>query len=362
MKILMKRSLLAITLATLTTTSAFAAQVGSGQFGLQNGGIQGWRPYMASIGSKIVVGGQDNGNGGLIPTVGTVIEIPTYTTGDVLFKFIDKDGDIPAGLGYGTLPNGSDASKEFRVEWYIIEADDWNAVTSWDDLTNATKIETAIADGGNVKNANSHTLVVPEGAAGKRLGFIAYPESEYGVPANGNPVKAWDLSKIWTQTEPTEPGECVVGDKDCEDNGNGNGGDNNNGGGGEVVASEYAITLYDAKTNLPLKPDSKLTINQEFFATIRIKDGETYRDPSSAELATLTWNMLDSQGNVKFAYAETSGRLGQAPEGETFGPDKLVKYTFTTQSKNTDAAVDLQTMEPNFSEQGFGLSVTLTTE
>lgn len=359
---LLKRSLIAMTLAGVMTSSAFAATLESSKVGITQGGIKGWQPYMQSIGTKMISGGKDDGNGVFLPAVGSVIEIPTYATSEDLFKFIDKDGDIPAGLGYATLPNGAAAQKEFRVEWYAIVAKngDWNAVQSWDDVT-ATLIPTEIAPAGlNEKNKNSATLVVPETAIGARLGFIAYPESETGIPSTGVPVKAWDLSQVWTQTPPTNPGECVEGDPDCSDNGT-PGGENPGGGGGEVQPSEFAINIYDATTNLVVKPGDELLVEKTYFATIRINNGDnTYREPTATELESLKWNLVDKDGVVVDSYGFDHPRV-DIKSGETFGPDKFVKYKFTTQTTNADSADKFGQIAPNFSEQGFGLYVTLET-
>lgn len=371
MKINIKRTLL-VTLIAGLTSSAYAAEIKTSTLGIdpslaaEKTGIQGWRPYMAAIGSQVVFGGQQEGDK-IIPTVGTVIEIPTYATGSELFKYVDKDGDISAGLGMGiTLADKQLAKTEFSVEWYIIEpkSGNWDAVGSWADL-NAELIDTAaIGAGNNSLNQNSKTVVVPENAAGKRIGFIATPTSEYGSPKIGQPIKAWDLSKIWTQTEPTEPGECDPSVTDCEDNGNGNGGDNNNGGGGTVIATDYQINVYDAKTNTPVLPTTKLRVGQEFFATIRIKqvDGEgkeTYRDPTTDELDSLKWNMVNANGEIIAYYDKDSDRLNVDDEKFSYAGQELTKYTFATQTTNEDAAEELKSVTP-FSEQSYGLQVVLT--
>lgn len=365
MKTIFKRTLLAIAMTGLVTTSALAAPISSKP--LTGSQINGYIPYMESIGTRMVVGGLKDGQGNWTGLeVGDVIDIPSHLTAAQLtalglennFILGDKDGDPKAAKAGEFTINGVTypGSKEFDVKWYAIEPAEgktWETVASWEDVV-PTELDGAFYD----ENQNSKSLIVPAEAAGKRIGFIATPTTETGVPFQGVPVKAWDLSKIWNQTPPTEPGECEPGTPGCSDNGT-PGVDNPGGGGGDVGAPAGVVTIYDGKTNKLVKPGDALFVDRTYYATIQIKDGAVYREPTTTELETLAWNITSStDGTVVASYkAGESTRVSTTANGQA--ATGFNKYEFTTQKTNADALDDLKVLAPNYSEQGFSLSVTL---
>ncbi|MFC0178733.1 hypothetical protein [Thorsellia kenyensis] len=374
MKIMIKRTLVAIALTSALTSTGFAATISSSP--LVDSKIQGYRPYMAAIGSNIVTGGKADPSkpGYILPQVGAIIEIPSYAESN-LFRFVDKDGDLVAKLGSQfTLPNGNTVTgkEEFLVDWFVIEPKDGfkfpdqigdeQNVASWDDLV-AVKIETDFVAG----NKNSHSLIVPESASGKRLGFIATPTSENGYPNKGTPVKAWDLSKIWTQKEVVDPGECLIGSTDpsCTEEGKPDGGDNPTGGGGSISAPEGFINIFNARTNTVVKSGDPLTVDTTYYAVIRIKssDGVSYRDPTEEELNTIKWNIVDpTDSETIIASYTVEDTESVNNDSDLVGPGGAKVYEFRTQKINADAKDPLQITPPNYSEQGWGLKVTIETE
>lgn len=343
--------------------------------------IEGHPPYFDSIGSRIVQGGIEQA-GSLKIAVGTQLEVPSYLSLDepdsAFYRFRDKDNDPSALKGIGNLPNGSAGTKTVPIEWYVIKAktgfrfadepaEKGELITAWQD----DQIETLQALTGfyRPQNSNSFTVIIPESALGYRIGFKALPTSEYGVPDTGRWLTAWDLNFFYQQNPVLEPG--AIDPDDCSVIGDcGQPTDPNlQGGGGVVALPDYAITIYDQSTDMPVTDQAKLKVNHTYFATIRIKDAasQRLREPNQVELASLKWNIVSApdKENIKIvaSYDRNSERFinkSDNPSTElAVNGDRYVKYFFSTQLNNLDADAVLQSLPPNFSEQGFGLQVAI---
>lgn len=369
MKKTLKVSLLSLAIMGFTT-SAFAATTLTSQ-PLTGTAIKGYIPHINSIGTRVVLGGQKDANGNLLSVnVGDVIEVPTYLTADELvamglqtehFDFGDLDGDAPASLGkdfLDTAGNSHTGTQEFLIEWYAITPKDakaWDAVASWNDV-DATVLPGAFYQ----ENTVSKALVIPAEAGGKRIGFKATPVSEFGLPNKGVPIYAWDLNKFWKQNPPNKPGDCLLANDECSDKDNQGtpNGENANGGGGVIGTPDGVVNIFNADGTL-VKPNDSLFVNSTYYATIQVKDGENYREPTEDELKSLKWYVTDETGTPVATYTAADSTRVKGTAAEAKSPTGFNKYEFSTQTKNTDAADLLKNREPNFSEQGLSLKVEI---
>lgn len=383
------------------STSSFAATVIEQKAGSK---ILGFYPYFESIGSEVVESTiVDNGVKKI--SVGAKIQVPSHlyqynsATKNPLFNFGDADNDVASILGNkapGVIPVGLTPNKYTQIQWYIIEpvtgfkfadeAGPEKVIERWTPET--IKIIAQISDEQFVNyttaNGNSKTLIVPEAAVGYRIGFWALPETENGVPNAGNWVKVFDLGQLFKQTSPEEPGpgpnpnpgpdpENPDPDPECEGENCGVPTDPNPpGGGGEVPGDNWIINIYDvmdpaiATDDVIVGPTSRLKVDNEYYATIRIRKstptadvGTVYRDPTPAELATLEWQILDGTTPIASYKAATNPTRVNNTGNIQIGSETFKKYSFTTQNTNDDALPVLKSKGPNFSEQGWGLGLKI---
>lgn len=267
--------------------------------------IQGYAPYLLSVGSRFV--GKPKGE----VFIGDIIEVPTSAFTEDSKFYAYRDGNDERGLGLTGLPPGAAPDAKFgatssdldpdntdrvrpgqflnqkvSVRWYIVKAktdkqwadeifkaanstftggtlpDDFdmsqlnspeyaNAVKSWADIDIVSELmdETyyvPMADG----SSKSLALRVPPEAAGNRVAFIIVPESQTGDPARGNPLKVPDLNFFYKQEPNKEPGEvCTVAPDDprLDDSCNTNPGTpsepNPDNGGGFVKLRNYMVNI-----------------------------------------------------------------------------------------------------------------------
>lgn len=407
-----------LVVALVASTPVFAATPITKQVGTK---VYGYMPYYSSIGSQVLESPIEE-SGVKKVAVGAKIEVPSYlyrrdkATSSKFFTLLDSDNDVGASfgnpdfnLGFPTTYKGT-PSKKTDVRWFIITAGDGykfadetaasgQVIDQWTE--DSVKIISEISDpfvDFTAQNTNSPTLVVPEAAVGYRIGFWSVPETENGVPYKGKVVKVFDLNHYFKQEPPKEPGPG----KDPDEKGNpdpdnpcidGDCGvpvdpinpDNPGGGGGVVPGDEWVINIYDKGVEgkgidgngsfVLVKPEDAIKVNHEYFATIRFKSAtrdETtnslYRDPTPAELDSLSWAIVNPdiadttspEYTVATYSSADTGRVINNDGKVQIGVDQLTKYTFKTQKTNEDAKTKLQETGPNYSEQGWSLELRIT--
>lgn len=381
-------------LLTLISVQLSAAQIITKKAGSQ---VVGYIPYFSSIGSTVVSSEKANEQGTLQIAIGAQIEVPSYLYHpdadkmNLYYNLLDEDGDIGPLVGntevdFSTLFDGLFTPiQNAKVRWFIIEAADGYrfADESIDDKPNTSLIEQWTTDSVKIieelpgvytaTNQSSPSVIVPEQAEGYRLGFWALPETENGEPRVGKWVKAFDLNYLYAQQAPKFPTDKTDTDEGCLTKSCGNPTvENPGGGGGVVTGAAWIINIYDGENNRLVARNAPIKVDHEYFATIRIKDnsnGNAYRDPTPEELETLTWNIIDEskpEGDpnryVGKYVAFKSARVDVAPADKptvVVGADELKRYVFTTQVNNMDAADELKILPPNYSEQGWGLELTI---
>lgn len=167
-------------------------------------GLLGYMPYQASIGAKLHQASVFDLDGVSMPTVGSIVYIPTTFcdsfANQSYFRFADMDGD-PC------------LNADHELHWYKIrpKTGDFASVTSWDELE-VTEINNDthpghILDSGFIPESQFTTgLLIPKDAIGHRIGFVYQPKSAFGLPTEGVPIRVWDVGYFFGQNAPTEAG------------------------------------------------------------------------------------------------------------------------------------------------------------
>ncbi|SES95195.1 hypothetical protein [Thorsellia anophelis] len=413
MKINNKITLIAVALATaLSAQQASALQGGSD---LTNT-VKGYYPYLSSVGTQLISGGQivnEAGADRVYPKMGAIIEVPTYIT---------DTSTLPANIKklyqYKDFDTDPDTTKndDVVVTWYIVKPkagkdfapvgttydallagpDTW--VKSWDDIEASDAVVPADLVRTN-NNLKSWALKVPaqaifggtaESTEDLRIGFTIVPKSEYGDPIEGHMLKAFDISYLYQQQPPTEPGDP---DPENPDPGEPGGENPDNGGGPIQPGNPIEFVIYDT-LNTPatdddvvLGPNDYTKVRHTYRVEAQIREGTagnyTYRSLSPAEEANLSWQLWDPKTLTGVTPAEI-GIAGTTPglirtfDKDTAGIDQdrfkqldntltnpdgtfqvaassVASYTlFTTQDFNADA---LAQQADNLSEQGMRIRV-----
>lgn len=237
--------------ALILSTSALLTHTAWAQIAVKGTGpqlIEGYYPYMASVGAELLTSvvrddkidnypwvlNDDNTKG---PTVGSIAYIPdifcSVKRSDIdaakadpsigqffnNFNLIDQDNDIC----------DNNPLTGVAVKWYMLDdVENWNDNLTWEAL-NPVEIpsEYVIRTGSDAAKRlqQKHTfpplisqplslntldaVEIPAAALGKRIGFILVPQTKTGNPREGMPVKVWDLNKYFAQNPPSKVGNIT---------------------------------------------------------------------------------------------------------------------------------------------------------